>query len=151
MPEESFLTSPLPGRWRHDSGVGGKNRPGVLNLLSLRGAGFRKRIGVINDHDHPNGSYFIELPSREHRDANAAVAGGSWWNRRITVDGYAVIEVIRVVERSERAFSPTVDLAIDLEPARRGDGLPRLAAFGKKLAGARRDRQNAQRDAGNID
>jgi len=39
---------------------------------------------------------------------------------------------------------------IDLEPARRSDGLPRLAALGKKLAGSRRDRQNAQIGAMDI-
>src|SRR5262245_36758489 len=123
----------------------------ALTLLGLRGFGLCKRVAVINDHDHADSGDFTELTRREHRDANAAMAGGSGWNRGITVYGYAVIEIIRVVERSERALSPTFDLAIDLEPARRGDGLPRLAAFGKKLAGARRDRQNAQRDAGDID
>src|SRR5262252_307412 len=173
MPENgfriSFITRPLALRfgrwmeklpsilpWRHDAPAPGEafnmvDYSFALTLLGLRGFGFRKRVATINDHDHADGGDFTELSRREHRDANAAVAGGPGWNRGITVDGYAVIEVIRVVERSERAFSPALDLAMDLEPARRGDGLPRLAAFGKKLSGARRDRQNAQRDAGDID
>ena len=121
-----------------------------LRLLGLRSAGFRKRVAVINDHDHTDSSDLAELPRREHRDANATVTGWMGGNRRIAVNGYTVVDVIRVVERSERAFSPAFDLAIDLEPARRSDGLPRIAALGKKLAGSRRDRQNAQTAAKDI-
>src|SRR5262249_34477115 len=98
---------------------------------------FRERIAVINDHDHADGRDLAEFPSGEHRDANAAVAGGRSGNRRIAVNGYTVKDVIRVIERSERAFSPSSDLAIDIEPARRSDGFPRHAAFGKELTGTR--------------
>src|SRR5215831_2882195 len=105
--------------------------------MSGRGVGFRQRLAVINDHDHANCRNLTELPRREHRDANASVAGGTDRDRRIAVDGYAVVDVIRIVEQPERAFSPAFDLAIDLEPARRCDGLPRYSAFGKKLARTR--------------
>src|SRR5215475_4905388 len=88
---------------------------------------------------------------REHRNANAAVAGGTDRDRWIAMDGYAVVDVIWIVEQSERTFSPAFDLAVDLEPACRGDGAPCHTAFCKKLAGSRRDRQNAQRDTGDID
>src|SRR5215813_10222456 len=105
-------------------------------LFRLR-AGLRERIAVINDHDHPNSRDFTELSRCEHRNANAAVTGGKSGNRWIAVNCHPAIDVIRIVEQSERAFSPAFDLAIDLEPARRSDGLPRHAAFGKKLAGTR--------------
>src|SRR5262249_32769931 len=104
---------------------------------NLSSVGLRKRIAVINDHDHTNSHDLTELPRREHRDANTAVAGGSSGDRRVAVNGDTVIDVIRVVEQSQRTFSPTFDLVIDLEPARWRFGLPRHAAFGKSLAGAR--------------
>src|SRR5262245_61148095 len=151
MPEEGFVSPSLPGRWRRDSGVGGKSPieqreysagymaifHTLLALLRLPSIEFRKRIAAINEHGHANTGDLAEFPRCEHRDANAAVTGRVSGNRRVAVNGYAVIDIIRVVEQTELTFSPAFYLAMDIEPARRSDRLPPLPAFSKKLAGTR--------------
>jgi hypothetical protein len=51
-----------------------------LRLLRLRGADFRKRVALIYDHGHSDSRDCAEFTRREHRDANAAVAGGAGGN-----------------------------------------------------------------------
>jgi len=109
-----------------------------LKLLDrrLRSIGLSKGFTVINHHDHTNSRNPTELPRRKHRDANAAVTGGRSGNQWAAMNGYALIDVTRVVEQSERAFSPTINLAVDLEIAGWSDSLTCHAAFGKILTRA---------------
>src|SRR5262249_36848753 len=68
------------------------------------GAGFAGGIAVKNQHDHPKSRVFPELAGGEHRNANAAVPGGKSGSRGIPVYCPPAIDVIRIVEQSERAF-----------------------------------------------
>lgn len=84
-------------------------------------------LAVVNNHNCSDWIDLAELLCCKHRDAYAAVACRIYRDRKVSVDCYATHDIVRVVQKTERAPAPARDLVAYGEPAARSDGSPRLA------------------------
>lgn len=83
-----------------------------------------RRMDRIAVHDHlgTDRRHLAEFFRGVHGDSYTAVARWARRHRRVSMNCYAAHDVIRVIQQSKRAFSPTGELAIDSEMTRRRDG-----------------------------
>src|SRR6476469_2938622 len=101
---------------------------------------------VVHKHEHPDFGHLGEGNGREHWNTNAAVTSGLGRNLRITMNGHAAKEIVRVVEPSESALLPACYFTQHPEVTRRSDCAACPALGLKILAASRRDRQDLADD-----